>query len=76
MPVDPSNLEVALTGMANSAAAANERRVGRFDQLSADSAAMWSVHLTSPTVLAGMGLRVSQQPRGYPDPTYPNPKPE
>ena len=49
MPVDPTNLELALTGMANGAAAASDRRVSRADQLSGDSQSSWTIAMQSPT---------------------------
>ncbi len=57
MPVDPSNLEVALTGMANESGAASASRMRRFDQLAADSSAMWSVAQTTPTQFAALAQR-------------------
>lgn len=59
-------MQAVLTGMANDAAAGAQRRTARADQLSADSASMWAVHLTTPTIYAGMGFRVAQQSAGYP----------
>lgn len=64
--VDDTNAQVILTGMAAGEAAASESRRRRFDQLAEDSAAMWSVAMTTPTVFAGMGFRVAQQSAGYP----------
>lgn len=63
---EESVLQVALSGMAQEGAAASSRRTNRADQLAGDSAAMWSVALTTPTVFAGMGFRVAQQSGGYP----------
>lgn len=63
---DVSVMSSIMTGMAADAAAGASRRTGRFDQLSADSASMWAVALTTPTVMAGLGFRVSQQSAGYP----------
>ena len=64
--VDASIQSGALSNLATEQAAAAARRIGRFDQLAADSAAMWTVALTTPTVMAGMGFRVAQQSEGYP----------
>ncbi len=64
--VDDAVQSSALSGMSVEASAASTRRVGRFDQLGADSAAMWAVALTTPTVFAGMGFRVAQQSAGFP----------
>jgi len=66
---DPSVMAAVMTGMAADAAAAASRRTARFDQLSADSASMWGVAMTTPTVMAGMGFRVAQQSGGYPSKT-------
>ncbi len=64
--VDPAIQSGALSNLAAEQAAAGARRVNRADQLAADSAAMWTVHLTTPTIMAGMGFRVAQQSGGYP----------
>lgn len=56
---EQGNLTVALTGMANEFGASAARRTQRADQLGADSAAMWSVALTTPTVFAGMGFQAA-----------------
>jgi Tfp pilus assembly protein FimT len=58
---EQGNLTIAMTAMANSAAAANSRRVDRFDQLGADSAAMWGIAMTSPTFMAAQGQRLAQE---------------
>jgi hypothetical protein len=63
---DGSVMAAVMTGMAADAAAGASRRTGRFDQLAADSASMWAVALTTPTVMANMGFRVAQQSGGYP----------
>ena len=41
--------------------AAAAMRVRRMDQLGADSASMWSVALTSPTVMAALGIRTATE---------------
>jgi len=64
--VDPAIQSGALSNLAAEQAAAGARRINRADQLSGDSAAMWAVALTTPTVYAGMGFRVAQQSGGYP----------
>lgn len=64
--MESENLKVALTAMGNEFGAAAARRVGAADQLASDSQRMWSIAMTTPTVLAGMGFRVAQQPEGYP----------
>jgi len=60
------NLQVAMTAMANEFGASAARRGNRADQLAGDSAAMWSIAMTTPTVMAGMGFRVAQQSEGWP----------
>jgi hypothetical protein len=64
--VDPSVHVAAITGLSAEAAAASGRRIARADQLQGDADRMWSVHMTTPTVMAGMGFRVAQQSAGYP----------
>lgn len=64
--VDLTNAQVILTGMAGAEAAAATSRTRRFDQLAEDSAAMWGIAMTTPTVMMGLGFRVSQQSGGYP----------
>jgi hypothetical protein len=64
--MESSNLQLALTAMGNEFGAAAAARVRGADQLAGDSQRMWSVHMTTPTVLAGLGFRVAQQPEGYP----------
>lgn len=59
-------MQAVMSGMASEAAAAAARRTSRFDQLASDSAAMWGIAMTTPTVLMGMGFRVAQQSGGYP----------
>ena len=58
---DQANLTVALTAMANEAASASGRRLSAADQLSADSQRMWSIAMTSPTVMAAHGMRVASE---------------
>ena len=69
---EPGNLGVAHTAMSNALANASglanqgfaasaDRRTSRADQLSGDSQAMWAVALTSPTVMAGLGIRTAQE---------------
>jgi hypothetical protein len=64
--VDASVHVAALTGLSAEAAACSGRRLARADQLQGDSDRMWAVHMTTPTVFAGMGFRVAQQSGGYP----------
>lgn len=61
MSVDPANLSVALTGMANEFGASAARRVNAADQLASDSQRMWSVAMTSPTVMAAHGMRIAAE---------------
>tara|TARA_R100000306_G_scaffold57346_1_gene55472 strand:- start:1091 stop:1393 length:303 start_codon:yes stop_codon:yes gene_type:complete len=58
---ESGNLTVALTGMANEFGASAARRTQRADQIAADASSMWAVALTSPTVMASMGMRVAQE---------------
>tara|TARA_R110000803_G_scaffold210718_2_gene283402 strand:- start:26135 stop:26386 length:252 start_codon:yes stop_codon:yes gene_type:complete len=58
---DPDNLTIALTGMANSFGAAAGRGNDRANQLAGDSSAMWSIAMTSPTVMAGFGIRTATE---------------
>ena len=58
---DPGNLQVAMTVLAQGAAASASRRVDRADQISGDSQAMWSIAMTTPTVNAGLGFRTATE---------------
>ena len=64
--MDPNVMTLVTNGMGAEAAASAARRTSRFDQLAADSAAMWGIHMTTPTIFAGMGFRVAQQSAGWP----------
>ena len=66
--MEEKNLGVAMTAMGNEFGAAAARRVNAADQLASDSERMWSIAMTTPTVLAGMGFRVAQQSEGWPTP--------
>jgi hypothetical protein len=57
MPADPSNMDIALTSMANGASAASTRRTDRADQLAGDSDRMWTVAMTTPTQFAALAHR-------------------
>ncbi len=59
-------MQAVLSGMAAEAAGAAATRTRRFDQLAEDSAAMWSIAATTPTVNMGMGFRTAQQSAGWP----------
>ncbi len=64
--MDESNKLVCLSNMGHAFQAAADRRNNAADQLASDSQRMWSVAMTTPTVLAGMGFRVAQQSGGWP----------
>jgi hypothetical protein len=64
------NAQVSFTvmanGLANAGALANQgfaaaatRRTASADQLASDSQRMWSIAMTSPTVMAGLGIRTA-----------------
>ena len=66
------NAQVAFTAMANGLAnagslgnqgfaASAQRRTDAADQLASDSQRMWSVAMTSPTVMAAHGMRVASE---------------
>lgn len=46
-----------ITALSAHAGAAAASRTHRFDQLAADSAAMWGIAMTTPTVMAAQGIR-------------------
>lgn len=56
--VDEGVQSSIITGLSQEAVAASSSRTRRWDQLSQDSASMWAVYLTSPTVMAGQGIRM------------------
>lgn len=58
---ESGNMTIAMTAMANEFGAAAARRAGRFDQLGADAAAMWSVAMTTPTNFAAYAMRVANE---------------
>jgi len=64
--MEPNVFTVVLTGMGRAEAAAADCRIRGFDQLAQGTAAMWTQYLASPSILAAMGFRVSQQSAGYP----------
>ena len=53
------NLTVAVTLMANGAAGASDRRTVAADQLAADSQRMWSIAMTSPTIMAAHAMQIA-----------------
>lgn len=59
--VDPGNLAVAMTVMANAAAAGSARRTDSADQLAGDSQRMWSIAMTTPTVMAAKGMQIASE---------------
>ena len=56
----------ALSGLAAEVAACSARRLARADQLQGDADRMWSIFMTTPNVMTGIGYRTLQQPEGYP----------
>lgn len=61
MEAEANNMSVALTAMAQEFGAAAGRRVNAADQLSSDSQRMWSIAMTSPTVMAAHGMRIASE---------------
>jgi len=59
--VEHGNLIGAMSGMAQEFSAAAGRRASRADQLSGDSQAMWSIAMTTPTVMAAKGMQIAQE---------------
>lgn len=53
------NLVGAMSQLAQGFAAAATRRSDAADQLASDSQRMWSIAMTSPTVMAAHGMRVA-----------------
>ena len=60
--------QLAADTLAAEASAASNRRIVRADQLQGDSDRMWSVYMTTPNALTGIGYRTLQQDTGYPTP--------
>lgn len=56
--VDDVVQSTIVSGLSSEAAGSSTSRVRRWDQLAADSASMWAVALTSPTVFAAQGIRM------------------
>ena len=54
-------MQVALSGMAGSFANAATRSNNAANQLASDSQRMWSIAMTSPTVMAAHGMRVASE---------------
>jgi len=59
--VDEGNLSVAMTALANEFGASAARRANGADQLASDSQRMWSIAMTSPTVMAAHGMRIANE---------------
>lgn len=59
--VDPGILNAALSSLAGEVVAGSASRMRRMDQLAADSASMWAVALTSPTVSSALGFRTAAE---------------
>lgn len=59
--VDPGILNAALSSLAGEFTAGGASRMRRMDQLAADSASMWAVALTSPTVSSALGFRTAAE---------------
>ena len=55
------NVQVANSGLAQNFTVVHSLIGQRFQQLAADSASMWAVALTSPTVMAGLGYRAATE---------------
>ncbi len=64
--VDDAVNAAALSGLSAEVTACSARRLARADQLQGDSDRMWSVYMTTPNVLTGVGYRTLQQSAGYP----------
>ena len=56
--VDPSIQSSIMTGLSQEAVAASSSRTRRFDQLSEDSASLWAIAMTSPTIYAAQSIRM------------------
>lgn len=56
--VDDGVQSSIITGLSQEAVAASSSRTRRWDQLSQDTASMWAVALTSPTIMAAQGIRM------------------
>jgi len=58
---EAGNLTVALTAMADEFGASAARRSSSADQLASDSQRMWSIAMTTPTVLAAKGIQMATE---------------
>ena len=59
--MENGSMQLISTISAQQFASDTQRRTQRADQLSADSAAMWSLSLTTPTVNSAMGQRIATE---------------
>lgn len=64
--VDPSVQSTVVSGMSEGAAAAANSRTRRWDQLSADAAALWNIAMTSPTIYAAEAIGMVNRQRVNP----------
>jgi len=60
--------QLAADVLVTEASACSNRRLARADQLQGDADRMWSVYMTTPNALTGIGYRTLQQDTGYPTP--------
>jgi len=58
---ESGNLQLAMSTLVQGFSAGAQRRSDRADQLAGDSAAMWSIAMTTPTVNAGLGFRTANE---------------
>jgi hypothetical protein len=69
---EAANVQTSLTAMSNGVGVASailsqafsasaQRRTDSADQLASDSQRMWSIAMTTPTVLAGLGYRTATE---------------
>lgn len=56
--VDDGVQSTIITGMSGEMSGASARRSARFDQLAADSGALWTVAMTSPTIYGAQSIRM------------------
>lgn len=56
--VDADVQSSIMTGLSQETIGASTSRVRRWDQLAADSGALWTVAMTSPTIFAAQSIRM------------------
>lgn len=56
--VDPSVHSAVMTVLSGEVTAAGQSRTRRFDQLAEDSASLWAIAMTSPTIYAAQSIRM------------------